>query len=387
MDRIVPGVGHPVKVALVHPKFDGGGGAELYAERLARGLALRGHEVHLFARKGRLPKGCAAFHRVPAATLGRALKTYSFWRLCGRMVRPERFDVVHGFGKTTCQTVHRAGGGVHRAFLERGGAAKRTVYDRVVLRIEDALFASERLRAVICPSRWVAREVERFYPSAADRLRVIPNGVDTERFRPEGRGNDRAALRAELGGEGQGPVLLFVATNFRLKGLDRAIAALARVPGARVAVVGGDDPVPHRELARSAGVAERVRFLGARTGLAPLYRGADLLIHPTRYDPFANVCLEALACGTPVATTEANGAADILADGRGGRIVSDPDEPAGWAEAVAGLLDRPGAGRERARAVAVENSQTAHVAAVEALYEGLLESSRDHQPNPRGATP
>ncbi len=359
-----------MRIALVQPKFDRSGGAERYALGLAAGLAARGHEVHVFARRVEaLPEG-VRFHRIPSVPFGRALKTYSFWRLCERRVRRDRFDVVQGFGKTACQGVHRTGGGVHRAYLERRGIAGSTAYDRVVLRIEDRLFAAPHLRAVICPSRWVAGEVARFYPSAAGRVRVVPNGVDTARFAPERREADLQAVRHRFGVPADAPVLLFAATNFRLKGLDRAVAATGAVAGAHLVVVGGDDPAPFRAPAVEAGCADRVHFAGAQGDLAPWYRAADVLVHPTRYDPFANVCLEALSCGTPVVTTCSDGAADLVApDPAAGRVTGG--EPGEVAAAVQAVLAAGSGARAAARALAQGHDLVAHVAAVEAVYRDV----------------
>ncbi|WP_025321524.1 glycosyltransferase family 4 protein [Deferrisoma camini] len=364
-----------MRIAVVQPKVDRSGGAERYALALVTGLAARGHEVHVFARRAEgLPEG-VRLHRIPSVPFGRALKTYSFWRLTARRIRPHHYDVVHGSGKTTCQTVHRAGGGVHRAYLERTAEAGRpTGYDRVVLGIEQRLFSSPHLRAVICPSRWVAREVERFHPEVVSKIEVIPNGVDTERFRPEGREGDRRSVGESLGIPPQDPLLLFVGTNFRLKGLEAALGALARLPGAHLVVVGGDDPDPFREHARSLGCLDRVHFVGARDDTPRWYRAADVLVHPTEYDPFANVCLEALASGTPVVTTPANGAADVLEGAPlAGAVVEA--EPEGLTQAISGLLAAGRAAREAARALAEASSLDGHVSAVERVYRRTREGA------------
>ncbi|WP_461395649.1 glycosyltransferase family 4 protein [Deferrisoma sp.] len=355
-----------MRIAVVQPKVDRSGGAEAYALGLVGELARRGHEVHVFARRAEgLPHG-VRFHRVPSVPFGRALKTFSFWHLTERRVRPGAFDVVHGAGKTTCQTVHRCGGGVHRAYLEREGKATRSVYDRVVLRIEDRLFSSPGLRAVVCPSRWVAEAVERFYPDVAERIRIIPNGVDTERFTPEGREEARAEVCGALGIPVDARILLFVGTNFRLKGLDLAVEALARLPGAHLVVVGGDAPGPFAARAREFGCADRVHFVGPQREMLRWYRAADVLVHPTRYDPFANVCVEALACGTPVVTSPENGAADVLAGcPEVARLASDGSEMAWAVEALqGGGEDAP----VKARRVAEANAIEAHVRRMEEVY-------------------
>ena len=127
-----------------------------------------------------------------------------------------------------------------------------------------------------------------------------------------------------------------------------AIRILSHIERAVLVVVGGDDRAPYVSLARQAGVADRVHFLGLQKDMAPFYRAADVLIHPTRYDPFANVCLEACACGTPVVTTLYNGFSDLLQDRRGGGVMHRNDDPAGTARLIT-ALQKGRAGRESAR--------------------------------------
>jgi UDP-glucose:(heptosyl)LPS alpha-1,3-glucosyltransferase len=361
-----------VKLALVHPKFDTLGGAEYYALRLAEGLIARGHEVHLYARRvASFPRG-GTLHRVLAVPLGRAIKAWTFcWSACRRLER-ERFDIVQGLGRTTCQTVHRTGGGVHRAYLEQSGSPRRTLYDRVATGIEDELFASKRLRAVICASRLIAQQVERFYPAAGPKVRIIPNGVDTASFEPEGRDSDRAGLRERLGLPRDASVLLFMGTNFQRKGLDLAVDALAHLPEAHLVVGGGDSPGPFAAQAAASGVGDRVHFIGFQEDRPPVYRAADIFVLPTRYDAFANVCLESLACGTPVVTSDHNGVATILCGSTAGEESPLSAGGAGIAASVKSLLERGSALREEARGLALRYDQERHVAAVESLYQEIV---------------
>jgi UDP-glucose:(heptosyl)LPS alpha-1,3-glucosyltransferase len=81
-----------------------------------------------------------------------------------------------------------------------------------------------------------------------------------------------------------------------------------------------------------------VRFEGPRLDVERGYAGADLFVLPTRYDPFANACLEAMACGLPVLTSAANGAAELLQDGLNGGVLKSPVSVEGLADRVRGLL-------------------------------------------------
>jgi len=357
-----------MKIALVHPKFGYPGGAERYAMGLARGLFRHGHEIHLFGRRFSGDFKDFKVHRISAIPVGRGIKTWSFEKMAGRRLSLDRFDVIQGFGKTTCQTVHRTGGGTHLSYLSRLPEGPLSFYDQVVLRIEKRLFLSPQLRLVICPSQWVADEVRRHHPGMAARLEIVPNGVDSVRFHPEGRDRDRENLLKRLAVKGDIKILLFAAANFHLKGLDMAIKIMSNIDKAILVVLGGDDPAPYVALSRRAGIAERVFFLGMQKEMARFYRGADVLVHPTRYDPFANVCLEAFSCGTPVVTTDCNGFSDLMQKHGVGAVMPVGIDPGEAAKQLTGVMQKGRREKDAARQIALENDLKAHVARVEGLY-------------------
>ncbi len=168
------------------------------------------------------------------------------------------------------------------------------------------------------------------------RLHVIRNGVDLERFRPL----PQAECRRQLGLPETGTLLLSVGHLVELKGHRLAIDALAQLPGVRLAIVG--DGVLRRELeARAAlpDVAGRVVFAGARpnTELARWYSAADALVLASSREGWANVLLESMACGTPVAATDVGGTAEVIKALVAGRLITERSG-AGIAACVAALL-------------------------------------------------
>jgi UDP-glucose:(heptosyl)LPS alpha-1,3-glucosyltransferase len=175
-----------------------------------------------------------------------------------------------------------------------------------------------RLRAVICNSRMVRDEIQRAFRIEPDKLHVIYNGVDLEHFHPKHRERLRGAARAEIGCSPRDMVFLFVGSGFSRKGLDAAIAAVSQTPFWLV-VVGKDEyraPAP-----------ERVRFLGGKEDVRPYYAAADGFILPSRYDPFPNTVLEALAMGLPAIVSSRCGAAEVIEPGVNGWICQPDDAP------------------------------------------------------------
>jgi UDP-glucose:(heptosyl)LPS alpha-1,3-glucosyltransferase len=104
---------------------------------------------------------------------------------------------------------------------------------------------------------------------------------------------------------------------------------------------------------------------------------ADLFVLPTIYDPFSNACLEAMASGLPVITTAANGAAEVIEEGRSGAVVSDPRDAQGLADRMADFLDpaRREERRSAARAAAGAFPVGRHVEQVMAVYEEVVRES------------
>jgi glycosyltransferase involved in cell wall biosynthesis len=172
-------------------------------------------------------------------------------------------------------------------------------------------------------------------------IRVVPCGVDTDEFTPEGPVAERSNR----------PRLVAVADLSEHDSLAALLHALARVPGAELVVAGGPpaDRLSHdlsfRRLAKLAGtlgVSEQVTFTGevGRGALPPLLRSADLLVNINEYDPTGTLAVQAMACGTPVVATAVGGQVDAVVDGTTGILVP-PGRPALLASRIRQLLAHP----------------------------------------------
>ncbi|GAA3879330.1 glycosyltransferase [Streptomyces sedi] len=214
----------------------------------------------------------------------------------------------------------------------------------------------------------------------AERVRVVPCGVDPELFTPVGDRLPRGPWRHRL---------LHLGRLVPRKGAEISLAALARLPDAELVIAGGPpadrlaaDPVAGRlrRAAERLGVAERVRFTGAvpHTEVPFLIRSADLVLCPADYEPFGIVPLEAMACGVPVVASAVGGQRDTVADPTTGRLVP-PGDPVALADAVAGLLadpaERAARGAAGRRRVLTRYRWASVAAATERVYLGLRHRS------------
>ncbi len=208
-----------------------------------------------------------------------------------------------------CPDIYRAGDGVHRAFLESKGFSLNPLH-LTYLWLEKQTFANARL--IIANSRMVREQILRHYPVDPGKIRVVYNGI------PLPPVPDKAAAKRELsealGLPGERPWILFVGSGFRRKGVRELLELLATLQhDAHTLIVGKEKRLDeYRKLARKLGIEERVTFTGPRQDVERFYAAADLFLFPTRYEPFSNVVLEALAHGCVALTTRQNGAAEIL---------------------------------------------------------------------------
>ncbi|MFI9063536.1 glycosyltransferase [Streptomyces sp. NPDC053429] len=176
----------------------------------------------------------------------------------------------------------------------------------------------------------------------AEKVDVVPCGVDPREFTPEGPVAERGPLPYRL---------LQLGRLVPRKGAAVAVTALAGLPGAELVVAGGPPPDqvdadPEvrrlRDLARAAGVADRVRFTGGvpRAEVPALLRSADVVLCPADYEPFGIVPLEAMACGRAVVASDVGGQRDTVADHVTGRLVP-PGDARALTAAVGELLADP----------------------------------------------
>lgn len=208
----------------------------------------------------------------------------------------------------------------------------------------------------------------------ADKITVHYTGLDRDRFRPFGHTQLRGQLSRELGFAmpDNVPLLACVGALIERKGQGLAIAALHAIPGARLVLIGkGEDEARLRALALSEGLAERVHFAGSIDhDLMPLIlSAADVMVLPTVAEGLANAWVEALACGTPVVTSDVGGARELITCDTAGRLVDRNVNAV--AAGINAILTNPPP-RAAVAALTEQFSWDANAAGLAAHYERLL---------------
>lgn len=378
-----------MRIALIRARYTPFGGAERFVERALAALRDSARaQLTLICREWagaeRLAEDRIVVCDPPYGVLPsrRTARDRSFAACVQARIAEGGYDIVQSHERIPGCMIYRAGDGVHAAWIDalgrvRGVAGRLALrldpYHRYVLDAEREMLAHPGLRAVICNSLMVREQLVRHYAVPAEKLHVIPNAVDLERFHPRVK-QWRADVRTRLDLPAQAPLALFVGSGFERKGVARLLRAAARVAGLRVLVVGGDRHLPrYRRLATRLGLGERAIFSGPQREVAGYYGAADVFCLPTLYDPCPNAALEALACALPVLTTTSCGARDFIREGVNGALVDalDIDTLA----ARLGELCEPGVARgmaDAARASVSGLTAQALAGRLIALYERIL---------------
>jgi UDP-glucose:(heptosyl)LPS alpha-1,3-glucosyltransferase len=289
-----------------------GGGAENFAFRLCRTLSDRGHEMHVVTDRGGAVPGISVYHGI--AEIPKVLED----------VRPD-LSVDWGFNHPA--DIHRLGGGAHQYFLDHSLNAyhglfrwykrlrSRSLKHRAIIRKQ-----GEMLRRpgafFLANSRFAADQVVAA-GARPEAVAVLHNGVDTGLFRPA-KGREAAGrLRATWGLSPSDAAVLFIAHNLLLKNFallrDLFNQLASRSPRMKLIVVGKRRPslMPPNSV-----------YAGELSDMVTCYQAADVLAHPTFFDSCANVVLEAMSTGLPVAASNVCGAHELVEEGKSGFVLA-----------------------------------------------------------------
>jgi UDP-glucose:(heptosyl)LPS alpha-1,3-glucosyltransferase len=334
------------------------GGAERYLVDLCRRMLDEGYEVHVYAEHHDEEDPRIYFHPMKTIPFPKSLRLLSFAIRATREMENGNYDITFGVGNTLKADILQPHGGVHWAWFWR---SLRTFNNPVLwtLRflgrilstkqwvngwIEDAPYRNGSFRKIVAISDMVKQDIMRWYQIPEERITVVYNGVDIEHFHPRNR-RYREEIRKRHGIGRDDLVMLFVSNNFRMKGLDFLMKALAKMkkedhPPFKLIVLGRDHQDSYLRLAKGIGISGEVVFGGSTNEPEKYYGASDLLVHPTFYDACSLTVLEALASGLPVITTYFNGASGIMTQGQEGFIISDPRDAQSLMKKLSFFLNR-----------------------------------------------
>ncbi len=351
-----------MKIALLTEKYTPDiGGLAISAERLARLLANAGHAVRVFAptlslpplEKRTLPSGGVSVTRFGAHKRVDDTLVDWFELIVAEHMR-DPFDILHAYFLPQAGFVAAYAGkylNIPSVVSIRGNDIERAAFDPS--RFSHVMFALQNARAVTTNASELAKKAKAFI----DReIFLVPNGVDTECFKPMKR-NDALAEAVGLDGakkkEERSAVIGFVGELREKKGLATFLTGYAQVAKSRPAsllIVGEAREGEDRKVFDEFKITNP-QLLITITGPVPhkdmpaYYSLMDVFVHPSLRDGMPNALLEAMACEKAVIATPVGGTKEVLVDGKNGVIVNVNDATM-LAEKILGLLDDP---EQRAR--------------------------------------
>ncbi len=384
-----------MRVALVIEWLDAWrGGAETSTAQFVRHLLDHGVELTVFTRSRLSPTPHLAVRTISATTPARSHRTKLFAQRAAAAVRRERFDVIHAVSPCLTADLYEPRGGTVAETVRRNleirppgwrrelkrAANRLNLKQRVMLKFEQRLLGGDHQPWVIALSDYVVRQLREHYDYPSARIRKVFNGVDPVPSDPALRQQDRADIRRLYRIREDDLLVIMVAHNFRLKGLRRWIEALKRLTAntdlaVRSLVVGKDNSMPWERLVAREGLSGRLQFTGPTRRIDAFYHAADLLVHPTYYDPCSRVVLEAMTAGLPVITTRYDGASEVIEPGVNGLVLEETDGVRGLADGVMRLADAEVRAKmgSAARQVADRVSMIRHVDGVCQVYREIVE--------------
>jgi len=307
------------------------GGLQRDCLKIAREAQRRGHQVQLFAleAQGELPAD-VPLTCLPVSARVNYRRYEQFAVALQQRLRQESCDVLVGFNRMPGLDFYFAADPCFALRLRTRpfwyGWLPRS---RSFLRAERAVYGRDSLTRILALSAFEQPALRQLYGTAAERFYLLPPGVASDRLAPPDYDQRRAGFRRQLGLGPQQKLLLMVGSGFRIKGVDRALTALAALPQplrqrCQLRILGRDNQRPFERLARQLGLAEQVQFLGGRDDVADFMFAADLLLHPAHREAAGMVLVEAIAARLPVLVTDSCGYSQHIADSAAGLVHRSP---------------------------------------------------------------
>ena len=334
-----------MKIGLAIYNFDPKkGGAERYAYDLATDLLNRGHQVYVFCSKAVNLRG-VVIAKFDTVRFPRWLRSLFFALNHRRYRKMFSLDIMLGFGNTLDIDVYQSHGGVQRFWMEREIASyddprekrikaallRNSLNQRIQRWVEEYPIRRGGYSRIVAISDMVKGHMKEHYSLKDDRIDVVYNGVDTEKFKP---GDQKNTQKMEI---------LFSAGNFRLKGLLPLLTATGQLAKERsdfqLLIMGRGRKERYEETIGRLGIGNMVRFLGETSSPEMIYRQAHALVHPTFYDACSLTTMESMASGLPTVTTRWNGASALIGLDEG-YVIEGPEDIEALTDAIRNLFSK-----------------------------------------------
>ncbi len=331
------------------------GGAERSVFELKAQLSAQGIDVDILAAKGE--NSSRHVKILCQNNKNQRTKYGTFAKVLEKYFKTHSYDIIHSVLPFDFADIYQPRGGSYAETIQQNAISYQnnfiTAYKKLtsfanrrrtaILNAEKRLCRKTDGPIVAALSNYVAQQFKNHYNLPQERITIIPNGV---KINKKVDLNESEKLRTQILSqlnlkEADNPALmLFVANNFRLKGLTPLLMALQKTQNTKtqrlpyLIIAGSGKSRKYRTIAKKLGIQNRIIFLGAIRHIQNALAITDIAVLPTFYDPASRFILEALAAGKPVITTKFNGATDLFKQNIHGKVIDRPQNTDALAEAI-----------------------------------------------------
>ncbi|MGK7247328.1 glycosyltransferase family 4 protein [Buttiauxella agrestis] len=308
------------------------GGLQRDFMRIAQTVASRGHHVRVYTQswEGEHPTEFELI-TVPVTSRTNHGRNAEYYRWVQAHLQQHAVDKVVGFNKMPGLDVYYAADVCYaeKVAQEKGFFYRLTSRYRHYAEFEREVFEHGKPTQLLMLTDKQIADFQKHYHTESERFHILPPGIYPNCKYSQQVPGSRSRYREKNGISEQQNLMLQVGSDFRRKGVDRTINALASLPekvrdNTVLMVVGQDKPGRYEALAEKLGVHKNVHFFAGRNDVAELMAAADVLIHPAYQEAAGIVLLEAIAAGLPVITTSVCGYGHHIAAAECGVVIIEP---------------------------------------------------------------
>ncbi len=308
------------------------GGLQRDFLRIAMACQNRGYHIRVYTQswEGEIPEGLEVIIVPVTSSTNHGRNTqYCEWVLTHLKQHP--VSRVVGFNKMPGLDIYYAADVCYaeKVANEKGFFYKLTPRYKHYIAFEKAVFEQGKSTQLLMLTPHQITHFKKHYSTESERFHMLPPGIAQDRKYDKQIAEAKRVYR----GKNQIPqsafLLLQVGSDFKRKGVDRTLHAMASLPenirkNTLLMVVGQDKPAKYQRLAKTLGIAEQVSFFSGRDDIAQLMAAADILMHPAYQEAAGIVLLEAITAGLPVIVTEVCGYASFIDQAQCGIVIKEP---------------------------------------------------------------
>ncbi len=336
-----------MKLAFLINNYYPYGGMEKNFLRIVKACLTEGFDLHIFTMswQGEKPEG-ATLTLVPFTGWSNHGRARSFVNNFHRQFAPSAFDLVVGFNRMPGLDLYYNADVCYVLDVakRRGLLSRLTPRYRAYCQFERAVFGRDSKTHIMYLSGVEKKNYIKVYGTPEERFHYLPPGIDKERIIAANTAQNRRQVRFEFGVSDDDFMLLMIGSDFRRKGVARALVALAGLDEeqrchSQLFIIGQGKARKYVRLAGKLGVTEQVHFLGGRQDVPRFLAAADLLLHPAVSENTGNVILEAMVAGCAVLASGTCGYGFHVEKAEAGLVLAEPFRQEEMNEQLQAMLD------------------------------------------------